>query len=93
MPAIHSETILSQLSSGERAVILEVRVDGAARRRLLDLGFIPGAEVEVVMLSPWGDPTAYRIKGSQVALREEDASKIFVKRIGSGIGRKDDEEN
>lgn len=78
----NNATNLSQLLLGERAVILEVRAEGAARRRLLDLGFIPGAEVEVAMLSPWGDPTAYRIKGSQIALRNEDASKIFVRRIG-----------
>jgi len=83
-----SEAALSQLLPGERAVILELHLEGASRRRLLDLGFVPGAEVEVAMVSPWNDPTAYWIKGSKVALREEDASKIFVRRIGGEDGAK-----
>lgn len=89
MPVKDKETTLSQLIPGERAVILSVGVEGVARRRLLDLGFLPGAEVEVAMLSPWGDPTAYWIKGSKVALRKEDASRIVIRRIGG----EDDKEN
>ncbi len=51
---------------------------GANRRRLLDLGLIPGSQVEVIRRSPAGNPTAYLIKGTIVALRDEDARQILV---------------
>ncbi len=51
---------------------------GQERRRLLDLGFVPGTLVEVDMVSPAGDPTAYRVRGAVVALRREQANLIRV---------------
>jgi DtxR family Mn-dependent transcriptional regulator len=51
---------------------------GQERRRLLDLGFVPGTPVEVDMVSPAGDPIAYRERGSVVALRREQADLIRV---------------
>ncbi|MBI5768792.1 MAG: FeoA domain-containing protein [Verrucomicrobia bacterium] len=49
---------------------------GAERRRLLDLGFVPGTEVVVELKSPNGDPTAYRVRGAVIALRREQAAHI-----------------
>ena len=46
------------------------------RRRLLDLGFVPGAIVEVVRKSPLGDPIAFRVSQTTVALRKEESMKI-----------------
>lgn len=48
------------------------------RRRLEDLGFIHGNEVEAIQRSPLGDPTAYKIRGMVIALRMEDARKIQI---------------
>ena len=70
---------LADLCVGERVNILELQCEGAYRRRLLDLGLIPGTEVGAIMISPLGDPIAYDIRGSIIALRLEDASKIVVK--------------
>lgn len=53
---------------------------GAARRRLLDLGFVPGTEVQVELRSPNGDPTAYRVRGTLVALRREQAALIRIEK-------------
>jgi ferrous iron transport protein A len=72
--------VLADIGIGERVRILELQFKGTYRRRLLDLGLIPGTEVTAVMKSPLGNPIAYEIRGSLIALRREDASKIMVKR-------------
>lgn len=48
-------------------------------RRFFDLGIIKNTKIETLMKSPSGDPTAYLIRGAVMALRKEDAEKIFVK--------------
>ncbi len=73
------EETLAGVDVGEKVRILDLKCEGAFRRRLLDLGLIPGIEVRAVMMSPLGSPMAYEIRGSIIALRLEDASKIIVK--------------
>ena len=73
------EETLAGVDIGEKVRILKLLCEGAYRRRLLDLGLIPGTEVRAVMRSPLGTPMAYEIRGSIIALRLEDASKIIVK--------------
>jgi len=51
---------------------------GVERRRLFDLGIIPGTEITVELVNPGGDPTAYRIRGSVIALRNSQARLIKV---------------
>ncbi|MBE6616496.1 MAG: ferrous iron transport protein A [Ruminococcaceae bacterium] len=51
-------------------------------KRLRDLGISEGETVKCIMRSPLGDPTAYLIKGSVIALRREDAAVVFVRPIG-----------
>ena len=73
---------LSALNPGERATVvgLSSACRGAERRRFLDLGLIPGTEVEAELRSAGGDPTAYRIRGAVIALRREQAEKVQVAR-------------
>ena len=52
--------------------------DGAIRRRLLDLGIVKGTKIKAILKSPSGDPTAFMIRGSMIALRREDANLILV---------------
>lgn len=75
--------LLSNLKPGEKARVLELSraCRGAERRHLMDLGFVPGTEVEVEMMSPTGDPTAYRVRGTFIALRREQAVLIRVKAL------------
>jgi DtxR family Mn-dependent transcriptional regulator len=74
------EEYLSDLKPGRRTRVvgLSPACRGQERRRLLDLGFVPGTVVEVDIVSPAGDPTAYRVRGSVVALRHEQANLIRV---------------
>ena len=75
---------LSALSIGEsgRVVSISRRARGLERRRLLDLGILPGTMIEAEMKSPSGDPTAYKIRGATIALRREQADQIRIKRNG-----------
>lgn len=74
---------LSSLRTGTRAQIIQLSstCKGAERKRLLDLGFVPETIIEVAMVSPSGDPTAYRIRGTQIALRKEQAGFVLVQQI------------
>lgn len=73
---------LTSLNTGEKSVITAVLIDPEMKRRLYDLGFIKGSVVEPVSKSICGDPRAYFIKGAVIALRNDDAKGILVKRIG-----------
>ena len=73
---------LANLRPGQRARITGIAEDvrGLLRRRLLDLGFTRGAVVEVVLESAFGrgDPVAYRIRSTMIALRRKQAERTFV---------------
>jgi DtxR family Mn-dependent transcriptional regulator len=75
-------TRLSALAPGESAdvVALAASCRGAQRRRLLDLGLVPGTRVTSELRGPSGDPTAYRIRGALIALRQDQAAQIYVQR-------------
>lgn len=77
---------LAEIELGESATVVELHCEGLARRRLLDLGLLPGTEIKAVMKSPLGSPVAYDIRGSIIALRSEDASKIVVNPLHSQLG-------
>jgi len=82
---------LSSLSPGEEAEIVAVSrtMHPAERHRLLDLGVLPGAKVRVEFSSPLGDPVAYFIRGALIALRDEQAGKIYVKDVMTSPSRKE----
>jgi DtxR family Mn-dependent transcriptional regulator len=71
---------LADLEPGERGTVaaLSRSCRGAERRRLLDLGILPGTVVEAEFRSPTGDPTAYRIRGASIALRKRQADLIHI---------------
>ncbi|MBW7883603.1 MAG: FeoA domain-containing protein [Caldilineaceae bacterium] len=79
---------LASLRVGQRATVrnLDGSLQGFTRRRLLDLGLTPGTTVTVAMRSFIGDPVAYRVRGSLVALRREQAAKVFVEDVLEGEG-------
>ncbi len=73
---------LSRLSPGDvgRVVAIDRACRGAERRRLLDFGIVPGTRIFAEMRSPGGDPTAYRVRETLVALREAQARHVKVRR-------------
>lgn len=72
------ESTLSSLGRDGTAVVSALTAGGAMRRRLMDLGFIPGARVRALFRGFTGEPTAYLICGSVIALRRRDADTIIV---------------
>ena len=72
---------MSQLKPKERGTIVKVGGDGAVRRRILDMGVVPGTEVEVVKVAPLGDPLDLLIRGYHLSLRREEAREIFVEKV------------
>ena len=84
-------TTLDRLTVGRRAAVAAVTAPEDQRRRLLELGFVPGGTVAAVQESPWGDPVAYAVCGAVIALRRADARQISVRRkCESGVGRSPD---
>lgn len=72
---------LSDLTHGEPAEVvgLDDACQGFGRRRLMDLGFTPGARVTPVLKTFVGDPRAYEIRGTMIALRASQASQVLVR--------------
>lgn len=75
-------TRLSSLKENEVAHILGISKEsrGDGRRRLLDLGFVKGTEISIDLISPMQNPTAYLVKGTSIALRKDQASRILIKK-------------
>ncbi len=73
--------LLSSLKSGEKAEIVGIssKCRGQERRRLMDFGIIPGTVVLNELENAFGNPTAYRVMGTTIALRNELADNIFIK--------------
>jgi len=69
---------LADLPVGQAGVVVALDLRGAERRRLLDLGLVPGTVVVAEMRSPLGDPVAYRVRGASVALRRDQARQISI---------------
>ena len=72
------QTPLNCLEIGTTATVSDLTAEGILRQRMLDLGPIAGTPVSAVLSGPFGDPTAYEIRGAVIALRGEDAAQILV---------------
>ena len=69
---------LNNLPMNKKGIVEKINCDGNIRRRLLDLGVIKGTSIIPVLKGPFGDPIAYEIRGSLVALRKEISELIEV---------------
>ena len=67
---------MNDLVPGQRARVFRVEAAGSMRRRLLDIGLIPGTRVTCQGHSPAGDPAAYLVRGTVIALRGTDAALV-----------------
>ena len=81
---------MNKLREGEIAVVEKLMPELQLRVRLQDLGLIEGTAVECVRRSPFGDPTAFKIRGAVIALRESDSSQVLVRRYPRGDGEDGD---
>jgi len=69
---------LSDLTPGQKGIVVAIRSRGPLRRRLLDMGLVRGETVFVERVAPLGDPVEYAVKGSHLSLRRKDAADIIV---------------
>ncbi|MCC6905251.1 MAG: ferrous iron transport protein A [Anaerolineae bacterium] len=80
-----SETTLDRLPAGAAAQVTALRMQGAERRRMMDLGILPGTILFAEMASPLGDPTAYLVRGALIALRREQARQIEIEPVSQEV--------
>ena len=69
---------LSELKTGEQGVIVKVSGHGGFRKRIIEMGFIKGKTVEVLLNAPLQDPVKYKVMGYEVSLRHQEADMIEV---------------
>ncbi len=69
---------LQELLPGERATIRTLRGNGAIKRRIMDMGLIPGVEITMERFAPLGDPIEIKSSGFHISLRKEEADTIEV---------------
>ncbi len=72
---------LDDLKTGQKGTVLQIHAKGPFKKRLLEMGFVAGAEVEVVKYAPLKDPVEYLVKGYHVSLRHEEAATIEVEPV------------
>lgn len=73
---------LCDLKVGEVGEVLEIYAEPFVRRRLLDIGLVRKTRVRKVGKSPFKDPSAYLIRGAVIAIRDDDAKKVYIKKVG-----------
>jgi Fe2+ transport system protein FeoA len=69
---------LDILDIDQKATVVSIDAESPIYRRMLDLGFVKGTVVECVGKSPSGDPAAYLVRGAVIAIRRENARKIYI---------------
>ena len=69
---------LSELRTGERGVVVKVNGHGSFRKRIIEMGFVKGSKVKVILNAPLRDPIEYEIIGYKISLRRDEAAKIEV---------------
>lgn len=72
------EIPLCDMEKGQKGTVTALKTEGNLRKRLQDLGLLEGTPVDCVRESPLGDPKAYRVRDSVMALRKEDAGTVWV---------------
>jgi len=69
---------LSDLKPGESGTVLKVEGNKSIRRRMMDMGLLKGAEVQVKRVAPLGDPIEFSVRGYSLSLRKSEAQAIHV---------------
>ena len=78
LPKIKIVMRLSELGTGEKGVIVKVLGHGGFRKRIVEMGFIKGKTVEVLLNAPLKDPIKYKVLGYEISLRRQEAEMIEV---------------
>lgn len=69
---------LNELKIGEGGVVISIGSSGALRRRIIDMGITPGAQVVMRKAAPLGDPIEINVRGYELSIRKSEAEQILV---------------
>ena len=69
---------LFDLKIGNQAKIKEINCSEVVKRRMMDLGIVKGTPIKAILKSPSGNPKAYEVRGSVIAIRSEEARRIEI---------------
>lgn len=72
---------MTELAKGENGEVVQINTKGLLRQRLMEMGLTTGVNVKFLRRGAFGDPKSYLIRGTMIALRNEEAGKIIVRRI------------
>lgn len=72
---------LDQLERGKPATIRKIAGQGAIRRRLMDMGLVKGASIEMIKVAPLGDPVQYRVRDYYLSLRKSEARLVEIEPV------------
>jgi ferrous iron transport protein A len=78
--SVSAAQTLADLPTGQRCIIDRLELPDDMARRLMELGFLPGNEVIPGKRAPGGGPRVFRVDGSEVALRDDTAARLYVRR-------------
>ena len=70
---------LSQLQLNKNGKIFKIECNEGIKRRLLDMGLVKGTNIVPILVSPSGDPRAFLVRGTIIAIRKDDAKHIKIK--------------
>ena len=76
---VRTRATLVDLRKGEEGILDQLDLPPDDARRLMELGFLPGAHISVGHSAPGGDPLVFRVDGSEVALRRETAARLRIR--------------
>ncbi len=74
-------TLLSSLTVGRRACVLDVGGDDQLQQRLLEFGILPGVEIRLVRVAPMGDPIEIEVLGYNLSLRKSEAAHVHIEAL------------
>lgn len=74
--------LLSEIPIGQVVQVARIAGSGSFRRRLMELGLVPGTRVELLRVAPLGDPLELLVRGASLSIRKQEASAIEVQKLG-----------
>ncbi len=77
-----NEIRLSDAKVGEEYEVVKIEGSGFVKRRIMDMGLIPGERIKVIRIAPLGDPIDILVKGASISIRKREASFVIVRRVG-----------
>ncbi|HID71461.1 MAG TPA: iron transporter [Thermoplasmata archaeon] len=82
MQQMRKKLTLDKVEAGRKGVVVKIKGRGPTKRRLMDMGIVSGALIEVIRKAPLGEPIEFKIKGYHLTLRKDEAEMVTVELVG-----------